>query len=117
MSDKLYLPSDIPDGFNYAVYSNGYITLYNQSSAQNETIPYYRIYYGYSDGFVTTGYSSFGQYNRTYFDYVNTSRDFFDRPDAFKIVTIVFILCFLGVWLLNLMTSFIRKGGVLGGLV
>lgn len=117
MSDKLFLPSDIPDGYTYAQYSNGYITLYNQASAQNETLTYYRIWYGYSDGFVSTGQTTFSNYNRTYFDYVNTSRDFFDRPDAFKIVTIIFVLVFFGVWLLNLMTSFVRKGGVLGGLI
>ena len=117
MSDKVYLPSDIPAEYTFGTYSNGYITLYSQPSAQNETITYYRIYYGYSDGLVTTGQQSFGQYNRTYFEYIPTSRDFFDRPDAFKIVTIVFIIVFFGVWLLNGMTSFIRKGGLLGGLI
>lgn len=113
MSDKVYLPSDIPYGYDYGVYSNGYITLYDRPSAQNETLTYYRIYYGYSDGLVTTGTTTFGQYNRTYFEQIPTSRDFFDRPDCFKIVTIVFILCFFGVWLFNLITSFIRKGGLL----
>lgn len=117
MSDKLYLPTSIPDGYNYAVYSNGYITLYNQPSAQNETLTYYRIWYGYSDGLVSSGQTSFSSYSRTYFDYINTSRDVFDRPDFVNICTITFILCFFGVWLFNVMTSFFRKGGVLSGLI
>lgn len=117
MADKVYLPSDIPSEFTYGQISNGYITLYAQPSAQNETLQYYRIYYGYSDGLITTGTTTFSNYNRTYFDFIPTSREFFDRPDAFKIVTIVFIVCFFAVWLFNLITSFIRKGGVLGGLV
>lgn len=117
MSDKVYLPDSIPEGFNYGQYSNGYITLYNQPSAQNETIQYYRIYYGYSDGLVTTGTSTFGSYSRTYFENIPTSREVFDRPDFVNILTCVFLMLFCGIWLLNVMTSLVRKGGVFGGLV
>ena len=41
--DKLYI-SDIPSEYHYVQLSNDYITLYNQPSAQNETLDYYRIY-------------------------------------------------------------------------
>lgn len=116
MSDKLYLPSDIPSDYTYAQYSNGYITLYNQPSAQNETLTYYRIWYGYSPGLVSSGQTSFGAYNRTYFDYVSTSRDIFDRPDFFNILSITLLITVCGLWFFNLMTSFVRKGGLLGGL-
>lgn len=117
MSDKIYLGSQIPDGFHYAQYNNSYITLYNQPSAQNEILPYYRIYFPYSYDLVSTGSTSFGSYNRTYFEDVPVSRSFFDRPDAFKIVTIVFILTFFALFLFNLFTSIFRKGGIFGGLL
>lgn len=116
MSDKIYLGSDIPNGYKYAVYSSNYITLYNKPSAQGETLTYYRIYFPYSYDLVSTGQTNFSSYSRTYFEEVQTSREFFDRPDAYKIVTIWFIIVFCAIWLLNLFTSLIRKGGVLGGL-
>lgn len=117
MSDKIFLGSDIPNGYEYAVYSNNYITLYNQPSAQGETLTYYRIYFPYSYDLVSSGQTNFSSYSRTYFEHVQTSRNFLDRPDSYKIVTIIFILVFFGIWLLNIITSLIRKGGVLGGLI
>ena len=117
MSDKVYIPSSVPDGFIYGQYSNDYITLYNKPDAQNETLTYYRIYYKYSSGLVTTGTTTFSNYNRTYFDSIPVSRDVFDRPDFVNIVVLVFIVSVFGIWLINLITSFIRKGGVLSGLV
>lgn len=116
MSDKIFLGSSIPDGYEYAVYNNSYITLYNQPSAQGETLTYYRIYFPYSYDLVSTGQTSFSNYSRTTFEHVETSRSFLDRPDSFKIVTIIFVIVVFAVWLLNMFTSLIRKGGLLGGL-
>lgn len=117
MSDKIYLGSKIPDGYKYAQFNNAYITLYNQPSAQGETITYYRIYFPYSYDLVSTGSASFNQYTRTYFEEVETSRSFFDRPDAYKMTTIIFIIILFGLFLFNIFTSMFRKGGVLGGLI
>lgn len=52
--DTLYI-MDIPAEYHYAVFGNDYITLYNQPSAQNQTLHYYRVYnnslgYYYSQG-------------------------------------------------------------------
>lgn len=114
--DKLYI-SDIPSEYHYAQISNDYITLYNQPSAQNETLDYYRIYLNVSPGFYVTGEQSFSNYNRTYFTDVEVSNSVWDRTDLDGILTSVFILAFLGVFLINLVTSIIKKGGILGGLL
>lgn len=115
MSDKVYITDNIPDDFNYAQFSNGYITLYNQQSADNEDLEYYRLHYDYSSGLVTHGYQSF-----TYpveFEFVETSRHFFDRPDSFSIVFILLVLCVFGLWLFNLFTSLVKHNGLLSGLL
>lgn len=117
MSDKVYLPSDIPSDYHYAVFTNDYVTLYNQPSAQNETLNYYRIYFNYSSGMYVTGQSTFSQYSRTYFYDVPVSREFFDRPDSYKIVLIIMVLAVFGLWLFNLMTSIVKKNGLLSGLL
>lgn len=117
MSDKLFLPSSIPDGYNYAQFNtNGSIRLYNKSYGQNETLHWYEIENQYSSGLVTDGYTTFGSYSPTNFYYVSTSREVFDRPDFINILGITLLITACGIWLLNLFTSIVRKGGVLGGL-
>ena len=115
MSDKVYITDEIPAGYVYGEVTDDYVILYNQKSFRNETADYYKIYFNYSSGLVTHGTQYFGNYTTTFED-IDVSRDILDRPDFFNIlgITIVFTLC--GIWLLNLLTSFIKRGGVLGGL-
>lgn len=112
--DTLYV-GDIPLDYKYAVFSNGYITLYNQSSAKNETLNYYRIYTNNNGFFYSTGSQSFGNYT-TSFTEVSVSNNIVYRQDIDGIFIMTFILVIFGLWLLNFITSCIRKGGVLGGL-
>lgn len=116
MSDKIYVNSDIPSSYKYAVFSGDYVTLYAQPSARNETIDFYRIYFKYSYDTYISGQQTFGN-NTTTFTEVETSSNFLDRPDSYKMVTIIFVLVFFAIWLLNMFTSMIRKGGLLGGLL
>lgn len=108
MSDKVYITDEIPDGYVYGEVTDDYVILYNQKSFRNETADYYKIYFNYSSGLVTHGTKYFGNYTTT-FDDIDVSRDILDRPDFFNIlgITIVFTLC--GIWLLNLITSFIKR--------
>lgn len=108
--DKVYLNKDIPDGYNYAEITSDYIRLYNKPSARNETLTCYTIYYNYSSDFVVESTKTFSNYTTT-FTPVQTSRSVFDRPDFSNIITIVFIIAVFGVWLLNIFTSFFKKGG------
>ena len=117
MSDKVFLPSSIPDGYQYAQFNtNGSVRLYNKPYGQNETLTWYEIENQYSSGLVTSGSTTFGSYNPTYFYPVSTSREVFDRPDFINILTITLLITISGLWLFNLFTSIVRKGGVLGGL-
>lgn len=116
MSDKIFLPDTIPSGYIYGNITGDYVELYNKPSFQNETATFYRIYYNYSSGLVVSGTRTFGVYSPTTYEVLPISRDVMDRPDYFNIlfVTLAFTLC--GLWLFNLMTSLVRKGGVFGGL-
>lgn len=116
MSDKIYVPGGIPSNYKYGQISSNYIDLYPKSFFQNETTDYYRIYYGYSSGLYEHLERSFNGYNPTSYNELPVSYSVFDRPDFISIISITLMLTFCGIWLLNLITSFVRKGGLLGGL-
>lgn len=115
MQDVLYI-GDIPDSFCYAVFSNGYVTLYDQPSATNTTLPYYRIYFNDNSFNYSEGMQSFGQYNTTVFQKVEVSNKFYYRRDFDSILICTFIISIFFLFITNIITSFIKKGGVLGGL-
>lgn len=117
MSDKIYIGNDIPDGYIYGNVTDTYIELFNKPNFQNETATCYRIYYRYSDNLVVETTRSFSNYNPTVYPELPVSRDVFDRPHFCNIFIIVFGLSLFGVWLLNLITSIIKRGGLLGGLL
>lgn len=116
MSDKIYIGNEIPDGYIYGNITDTYIELFNKSTFQNETATCYRIYYKYSDYLVVQSQRSFNGYYTQTFDELPVSRDVFDRPDFANVVIIVFCISLFGVWLCNLVTSIIKRGGLLGGL-
>lgn len=115
--DKIYIGNSIPDGYIYGEVTRDYVTLYNKPSFHNESATYYRIYYNYSSDLVVSGTTDFNSYYTTTFNELPVSRSFLDRPDAFKICSITFIITFLCVFLLNCLTSFVKRGGALGGLL
>lgn len=114
--DTLYI-GNIPLDFKYAQFNNGYINLYNKPYGNNETLPYYRIYTYTDDFYYSEGTQSFSSYNTTYFTEIEVSNNWAYRRDFSDICLTSFIIfLFFFVFLFNIMTSFIRKGGVLGGL-
>lgn len=116
MSDKIYIGDEIPDGYIYGNITDTYIELFNKSTFQNETATCYRIYYRYSDNLVVQTQRDFSGYYSQTFAELPVSRDVFDRPHFANIVIIVFCISLFGVWLVNLVTSIIKRGGLLGGL-
>lgn len=112
--DTLYI-GDIPTSYHYAVFSNGYITLYDRASATNQTLNYYRIYTNNNGFYYSTGTTSFG-YTTSYFTDINVSQDWHYRTDIDSIYVVAFISIFLICWLLNLVSSSVKRGGLLGGL-
>lgn len=113
--DTLYI-GDIPSDFKYAVFSNDYITLYNQPTAQNETLPYYRIHKNYDNFMYSTGFTNFG-YNSTSFTEISVSDNWLYRGDIDKIFNVSFIIVILFIFTFNIVTSVFKKGGVFGGLL
>ena len=117
MNVKVYLPEEVPEGYKYGTITSDYVELFNKSSFQGETATYYRIYYNYNGGVVQTGTRSFSSYSPTYYSEVPVSRDIFDYPCIDKVFLICFIIVLGLIWLTNLFTSIVRKGGLFGGLI
>lgn len=117
MSDKIYVPEEIPSNYVYGEITRDYVDLYNKRSFQNETATYYRIYYNYSSGLVQERTRTFSSYNLTTFAELPTSREVFDRPDFANILSCVFFVCIFGILLFNVITSFVRKGGLFNDLL
>lgn len=112
--DKLYT-GDIPKNYHYARFGNNYIDLFNTDSFKyQQNYDYYRVYM-YDNGFYYT-YNTTTLYNQVVQD-VEVTDNICYRSDFSSIVVVTFIFALFGVWLINLMTSIVNKGGVLGGLL
>lgn len=115
--DTLYI-GDIPEEYHYAVFNNGYITLYNTDSFRsNKEYPYYRIYTNLGGFYYVEGQSIFNNYSTIDVQEINVSNNWLYRQDIDSIFIVVFIICFLFVFLFNIVTSVFKKGGVFGGLL
>lgn len=116
MADKIYVPEEIPSNYVYGEVTNNYVDLYPKASFANESTDYYRIYYHYSSGLFQKKSRTFGSYT-TYYDTLPVSREVFDRPDFVNILSCVFFVCIFGILLFNIITSFVRKGGLFSDLL
>lgn len=114
--DTIYI-GDIPREYHYARFGTGYIDLFNTNQLNNnETYTYYRIYlYDNLFEYDIRSQQGSGYYNE-YLQDVKVSDNQVYRRDFGDICIIIALYVGFGVWLLNLMTSIFRKGGVLGGL-
>ena len=113
--DTIYI-GNIPLDYKYATFSDYYITLYNQPSARDETLTYYRIYKDSDYFYFSTGTQYFGNYTSSFTE-VPVSNEIVYRRDFDIIVIITFIFIISGIWFFNLISSLIRKGGCFGGLL
>lgn len=113
--DTIYI-GDIPEQFHYARFGNYYIDLFDTNHLNNnQTYSYYRVYL-YDNLFEYELKTQQGGYYSEILQDVSVSQNKVYRRDFGDICIIVALFVGFGVWLLNLMTSIIRKGGVLGGL-
>lgn len=113
--DTLYI-GDIPSEYHYAIFNNGYIDLYNTNILHNNTYTRYRIYTNCDGFYYSTDNVNVSQYSTMYTTDISVSSNAVYRQDFSFIVVTTFIFALFGVWLFNLLTSLIRKGGLLGGL-
>lgn len=116
--DKLYI-GDIPSDYHFASFGNNYIDLYNVSTlSPNRTYEYYRVYmydnyFCYEKKTNSTG----SYYNIVTFTSVDVTNNRLYRRDFSNVCIISFVMVFFFVFLFNIITSCIRKGGLLGGLL
>lgn len=116
--DKIYI-GEINSNYKYAQFGSNYIDLYNTSVLRaNNTYEYYRVYF-YDNTFVyTSGTNQRGSYsNDVYLQEVPVTNDLRYRRDFPMVILTIFIYLIIAIWLLNLITSGFRKGGVLHGLL
>lgn len=116
--DKLYI-GEIPSSYCYAIFNNGYIDLYQVGELHaNNTYHYYRVYL-YDNVFLyTQGENVRGQYTQTqYLQEIPVSNDVVYRRDFPMIILTCFIYLIIGLWVFNFMTSMVKKGGLLNGLL
>lgn len=117
MQDKLYVNEDIPEDYKFMDFHEDYIDIYNKSSFRDETTTVYRIYHCISPNTYYTYSKTFGNYQTyTYQEYPRTS-DICYRTDFPQICNVVFIFSIFFIFLLNIITSIFKKGGVLSGLL
>lgn len=114
--DTLYI-GDIPKEYHYALFNNGYIDLYNTNVLHNNTYTYYRVFTNVGGFYYEQRQTTVSAYTTTYTNNIDISNKSVYRQDFDSIVVITFIICLFAIWLFNLITSIIRKGGVLGGLL
>lgn len=114
--DTLFV-GDIPKDYHYAIFGNGYIDLYNTPELRGDTYNYYRIYTNVDGFYYKMDSQTYGDYRTTYATSINVSDDFRYRSDYSSICTTAFIHILLILFVLNIITSLIRKGGSLGGLL
>lgn len=114
----LYVPKDIPKEYNYlGNVTDTYFDLYNKSNIQNSTSDYYRVFYNLSPDLYIHYQDTYGEIFNTNFEQIETSSSVFSRPDCLSIFGVAFIVLFAIVFTINIVTSVIKKGGLLGGLI
>lgn len=114
--DKIYI-GNIPTDYHYAVFGNYYIDLYDRQNLSNGTFTYYRIYL-YDNMFAyDLGVQTYSQYYNVTAKDVEVTDNIRYRRDFPEIVQTIFLYCLLLIFLLNIVTSSIKKGGMLGGLL
>ena len=113
---KFYVNENIPSQYHYARFGTNYIDLFDRASAQNVTLNYYRVYYTLDPDFYVQYSENFGNYYTTTFVDIQTTNNLMCRNDIDKIFICCFIAIFGMILTINLISSIIKKGGLLGGL-
>lgn len=115
--DKVYIGNSIPSSYHYAIFGNGYIDLYNTEVLQNGTFDYYRIYTNNNGFYYKHDSQRYSLTSETRATIVGVTDNFCYRQDFPNIMIMTFIFVLFGIFLFNIISSFIRKGGLLGGLL
>lgn len=113
-----YLPNDIAEDYKYLVPSGDYYDLYDTDTlSANTNYRFYRFYKSVAQDYYLT--EDITPTNSVDLDCIEImpTHDYVYRNDYKDIVNIVFVYVIGFIFLLNIFTSIIKKGGVLGGLI
>lgn len=114
--DKIYI-GDIPTEYCYAIWGSNYVDLFNSPTLEyGYTYHYYRLYF-YEGTFVYEEGDRDGSRYSTSTQRVEVTDSFLYRRDIGYIFSMSFVVLIGIVMLINLVTSSIKKGGMLGGLL
>lgn len=120
MAKNFYIPEGIGNDFKYVVPSSDYYDVYNTNYLEaNRDYMYYRFYNNQDqDNYVvlTRSTSNYNYGYLTCFE-ISPNSSYIYRKDYPQIVNTAFILTLGFVVLINIITSIIKKGGVLSGLI
>lgn len=116
---KLYLTKDCIDwlGDNQAYFrlSGETLYVYKENPVFDRQVYNCYVYPNYSE------FPDFCYIGQTYSTNQVVSADFTNefiaRPDNYKICSVLFVIVIFAIFLINIITSFVRRGGVLGGLL
>ena len=114
--DKLFI-GDIPTEYHFARFGNGYIDLYNTDVLHAGTFNYYRVYTNNNGFYYSFNTANYSQYITEYAQPIEVTQDICYRFDFPNILIMTCIFAVFGIFLFNTLSSLIRKGGVLGGLL
>lgn len=113
--DTLYV-GNVPENYKYARFNDNSIDLFDVDTLEDGEIylyyhiPLYDNYFAYNIDFLSSN-------ENVTLTEVNTTKNICYRRDFGGICNISFAFVLFGVVLVNIVTSIIRKGGVLGGLL
>lgn len=114
--DNIYVGNDISFDYHYAIFGNGYVDLFNNLHPKLND-EFYRIYFYPNKQFYYEHRFADENYSYVVAQNVNVSNKIYYRQDFFEI-SFCFCAGFLALlFIINIVTSVIRKGGVLGGLL
>ena len=116
--DVIYI-GDISTDFKYAVFGSNYIDLYDRNYIlPNTSATYYRIYF-YDNTFVYSTLSRSANYNgyNVGGTEVQVTNNVWYRRDIDSILLSVLVIAVFGAFFINLVTSIVKKGGLLSGLL
>ena len=116
---KFYVPEGIGSDYKYVVPSANYYDIYDTPYLEpNRNYTYYRFYNSVDESYFVELERSTTNYNYgtlACFE-IEPTNDYLYRRDYPQILQCVFMLTIGFVLLINIMTSCVRKGGVLSGL-
>lgn len=117
-SDKIF-SSDVPKDFNFLLITTTGYKLYNTDNfEEGGTYEYYEFFTSLSSNTYVHGWdnpTNFSQLVEVH--QVEVTDDVFYRSDIHDIIGTTFIFALGFIFLINIITSIVRRNGLLGGLL